>query len=283
MSPRRPKLGARFAAGILGALLLGLVPQTASAQELLGRVLDRNTAQPIANVDLLAIRGDSVVARTTANEQGAFRLVLPAAGEYGIWATQLGYLQLDTARVRLEEGQRRLIDLLLDPRPVRLEGIEAVDERGAAFLRMSDTWQGFLVRHRDLPPLGSRRAVRRGDPEMAQAMGVRDVLQWFVPPRPCMYWFVEARLIEITRNTMDPPDQVALYAFEEIEAVEFYRNAWEAPVVTPPCDDPQLLESPEPSVVMIWMRRNSREPRPDDGPGSTRPPEETPNGDGGAS
>ncbi len=214
-----------------------------------------------------------MVARTTANEAGAFRLLLPGGGEYGVWATQFGYVQLDTARVQVEEGQRRMIDLLLDPRPVRLEGIEAVDERGAAFLRMSDTWSGFLVRHRDLPPLGSRRAVRRGDPEMAQAMGVRDVLNWFVPPRPCMYWFVEARLVEITHGTMDPPEQVALYAFEEIEAVEFYRSGVEAPVLALPCAvvPPNIGESIEPSVVMVWLRRNDREPRPDGDPGAPPP------------
>ncbi len=259
--PRRAVLGY----SLVCVLLIGLIPRTAAGQEILGRVLDRNTAQAIADVDLVALRGGTVVARTSSNEQGAFRLVLPAGGEYGIWATRIGYVQQDTARVQIADGQRRMIDLLLDPRPVQLQGIEISDERGAALTRMAPSWGGFLARYRDFAPVGSRRAVRRGDAEMAQSMGMRDVLQWFVPPRPCLYWYVEARFIDVTYNSLEPPDQVALHAFEEIEAVEFYRYPWDAPVVVRPCDDPPnpLTDSRHPSVVMIWLRRSDREPRPD--------------------
>ncbi len=227
----------RFAGALFGGVL-ALGPADLSAQELLGRVLDRATGEPVPDVEIRALRSDTVVARTTTNEVGGFRLVLPEGGRYWLEASRLDYVQLDTVSLEVQDGERRVIDFIVDPRPIALEEIRAEVLRGVP-ARFLDTYEGFLARHEQLPKVGSRRALRRGDPEMENSFTVRQVLNQLTPARPTTVWFLDGRL--------SSEEEIESLHMEDVEGIEFYRSVLDGPMF--------VDASPRTSLVMVWRRR----------------------------
>jgi hypothetical protein len=73
-------------------LLLGAFAVRADAQSIRGRVLDSESAQPIAaaTVTLLSAEGHEI-GGTLSDAEGAFLLRLPGAGRYGLRAERIGY------------------------------------------------------------------------------------------------------------------------------------------------------------------------------------------------
>lgn len=211
-----------------------------AGQELLGRVIDRNTGQPIAEVEIRALRGNAEVARTTSNEVGGFRLVLPGGGRFWLEASRMDYVQIDTVSVEVPPDGRRVVEFLLDPRPITLDEIRAEVRRGVP-ARFLDTYEGFVTRHETLPPLGSRRVVRRGDPEIEGSGTVAEVLLWFPPPRPNTRWFLDGR--------PSTEEEIEGLIYADVEGVEFYRSHIDAPVFIDA--GPTAFVS----VVMVWRRR----------------------------
>jgi len=224
-------------------LLLVALPVPAEAQELLGRVIDRRTGQGVADVEIRALRGDTVSASTTSNEVGGFRLVMPAGGRYWLEASRLDYLQIDTVSVEIPDQGRRVVEFILDPRPITLEEIRAEVRRGIP-ARFLDTYDGFLTRHETYPAVGSRRVVRRGDPEIDGSMSIREVLGWFPPARSTTRWFLDGR--------PSSEDELDGMIYADVEGVEFYRMHLDAPMYVDPGREPFV------SVVMVWRRRGPR-------------------------
>jgi hypothetical protein len=239
---RPPRVARRLHPAATAALLLGgllaFAPANLSAQELLGRVIDRASGQPIPDVEIRALRGDTVVARTTSNEIGGFRLVLPAGGRYWLEASRMNYVQLDTVSLEVPPDGRRVIDFILDPVPITLEEIRAEVRRGVP-ARFLETYEGFLARHEQLPKAGSRRVVRRGDPEMQNAGTVQEVLNWLPPARASTLWFLDGR--------PSTEEEIEGLIFDDVEGVEFYRSDLDAPIF--------VDSRGQTSVVMVWRRR----------------------------
>jgi hypothetical protein len=202
--------------------------------------MDRNTGRPVADVEIRALRGNTVAGITTTNEVGGFRLLLPAGGRYWLEASRLDYVQIDTVSVEVPGEGRRVIDFLLDPRPITLEEIRAEVRRGVP-ARFLNTHDGFLTRHETYPPVGSRRVVRRGDPEIDGSMSVREVLNWFPPQRSTTQWFLDGR--------PSSEEELEMMIFTDVEGVEFYRVHLDAPMYVDPGREAFV------SVVMVWRRR----------------------------
>lgn len=152
----------------------------------------------------------------------------------------MDYVQIDTVSVEVPSDGRRVVEFLLDPRPITLEEIRAEGRRGVP-ARFLDTYEGFLSRHETLPPLGSRRVVRQGDPEMEGSGTVAEVLLWFPPPRPNTRWFLDGR--------PSTEEEIEGVIYADVEGVEFYRSHIDAPVFIDA--GPTAFVS----VVMVWRRR----------------------------
>ena len=124
--PARPGL-ALFATAVLALGFAG----SATAQTVVGRVLDGGTGQPVAGafVVLQDQRGDRVTGVLSAPD-GGFVLRAPEAGEYDLVAQMIGYTTGREDRLLLEEDGRVARTLELHPRALALEGIRAqTDQR----------------------------------------------------------------------------------------------------------------------------------------------------------
>jgi hypothetical protein len=117
----RPPAVARSAL-LVPLLLAWLLALPARAQTVHGRAVDRETQQPVGNaaVVLVDAEGDAVVSGRTRAD-GTFRLTAPAAGEYRLTASRIGYRTMLSTVVPLAEGQVVEVEARISPSPVALD------------------------------------------------------------------------------------------------------------------------------------------------------------------
>lgn len=116
-----------------GALfLLSLLPRSAEAQTLAGRVVDGASLRPVADarVTLVHPSGDDLSTWTDTDEDGAFTLEVPGAGAYYVRAEAASFTSVVDGVFEFESADGRLeIEIYLLPRPIELEGLEVQVER----------------------------------------------------------------------------------------------------------------------------------------------------------
>ncbi|MEJ2540916.1 MAG: carboxypeptidase-like regulatory domain-containing protein [Gemmatimonadota bacterium] len=123
MRIRNPTLAMLLAA-------LAAASRPAAAQILQGHATGPTGAQvPDVLVRLMAAEGEQVAYHVTGPE-GLYRLEVPAPGEYWIEAEALGWAPYRSARFEMTglTGVFR-VDLILEPRPVELPGLDVRVER----------------------------------------------------------------------------------------------------------------------------------------------------------
>lgn len=121
-----------LAALALAALLLS-APGHATAQTIVGQVLDQINEQPVGGVvvSLVGRSGEARV-RTLSDSVGRFVLAPPEAGEYLLVTEHFGYLETRSPLLALTTEGQAPIELLVAPSPIGLEGLEvSVEERAA--------------------------------------------------------------------------------------------------------------------------------------------------------
>lgn len=134
MSPR-PRTHTRTISGtpvLLVLLALG-TPGPASAQTLLGRVLDEARDRPVggARVSLVA-RDGSRRTQAIADSTGRFVLRPPESGEFYLHAEAFGYTDTRSPLLALSTEGTTPIDLMMVPEPIGLEGFDISVEDLAA-------------------------------------------------------------------------------------------------------------------------------------------------------
>lgn len=109
----------------LAMALVLFLPDAASAQSIVGRVVDEARGRPIvgAAVALVDEDGDEF-SRTITDATGKFVVTPPEAGEYHLAAFSLGYLPVRTPLIALTTEGMAEVDLLMQPAPIGLEGLE---------------------------------------------------------------------------------------------------------------------------------------------------------------
>jgi hypothetical protein len=223
-----------------------LVAGEVAAQTIHGRVIDAETGRPIAGASIEASSGDTRFGIVVSDSTGTFVFALKRMGTYRLRARMIGYRGVDSLVV--EVGLRDLVDVTvrmstsavpLDPITVN---VNVLDPRHRA------TWDGFLMRHAILPPIGNRRAVLREDAEMVNAMYVQDVLNWF-PPRFCTVIYLNGRIFG--GGLLDIP-------VSHFEGMEFYRYGFEAPLEMR--DPGNCAFASKWSVLAFWMHRTAADP-----------------------
>ena len=124
--------------GILLVIGFSLNPGGAAGQTLLGRVLDQINEDPVGGVIVrLVERTGEERVRTLTDSVGRFVLTPPAAGEYLLIAEGFGYLETRSPLLALSTEGEAPIELMVNPSPIGLEGLEiSVEERAAEQLEI---------------------------------------------------------------------------------------------------------------------------------------------------
>lgn len=116
------------AAWIVLALLMA-TPDSLAGQSVYGRVLVAGDSVAIPAVDLvLRDSTDVAVARVQADDEGAFRLPVPAPGHYKITASRIGFSEVESS-VLVHEAEAVEVRLTMAVAAVPLEPIVVVGRR----------------------------------------------------------------------------------------------------------------------------------------------------------
>jgi hypothetical protein len=154
MRRSRGVAAALFRAGALPWLLAGLLLTVsslpASAQMVLGRVVDEGTGEGVSLARIAVLVGDSVaVGPSAADQEGRFRLRLPGPGTYRLQVERLGYPLHTTLEFRAGPFEEVEVQIPIAPEPIPLAPLEIVargPERGRdQFARRRAAGQGVFV------------------------------------------------------------------------------------------------------------------------------------------
>jgi Carboxypeptidase regulatory-like domain len=157
------------------ALIFALAAMTvpASAQTISGRVVDEERGSPIegALVTLVDKEGEQH-AQALSDIAGRFTISPPEAGEYLLRASRIGYRAGQSPLLALAADGVAELDMLLQPAPIGLEGIEvAVDVSVEAAEQLEIA--GLPVRD-----LGNRWITRADIEAVEVKRDVGSVLEW---------------------------------------------------------------------------------------------------------
>ena len=111
---------------LIALLLLLLLPSVASAQRVVGRVVDGTTGAGVPSVEVRMESTDNVRARAISDSTGAFTVRLTTgAGRYRIAAHHLGY---STTTSELDVGQQDQVEVLIRMAvtPLALPALEVI-------------------------------------------------------------------------------------------------------------------------------------------------------------
>lgn len=208
-------------------------------QAIVGTVVDVVDERPVSAAEIYVL-GDTLVARTQSDSDGAFRIDLRAGGEFVLSARRIGFHPIHSARLTVGEAETVTVVLRIARDAIPLDPLTVEVRRTS--LRHAGTWDGFLARREVFAPTGNRRVVRWDDPEMEGSITMRDVLLWLRPSgrnAGCMVSLVDG--LPTQENIYEIP--VSL-----IEGVEYYARVTDAPL-----DYAALSQGC--GVIVVWRRK----------------------------
>jgi hypothetical protein len=211
------------------------------AQTIRARVIDNQDGRPVPRAEITLVQPDRRVILTSDNV-GHFMSV----GVAGVWHLRISMLGYVTDSTAVAVSRNELVELTirLSRSPIQMEMISVNARKPDP--RHDDTFDGFLTRRLVFPPIGNRRVVVSGDPEMVNAMSLDEVLAWFPPPtkycRENIAYFLNGR-----RASPAEVDFIKELRPAEMAGLEYYRNAIDAPLY--------MGQGAMCPVVAIWQRR----------------------------
>jgi hypothetical protein len=242
-----------WAVGLLVlTLALGTGTGTASGQAVVGTVVDSAAASPIAGAVVVA-RAGGVLLRAETDDAGRFRIDVAAPGRYMLEASHAGYA--DVAVLYVAVPATGTAEVVLRLRQRLVAGDTLLVQAEARDVRQDATFEGAMARYRVLPTYGFRRVVTHAEPELRNAMKVREVLHWF--PSSCSILLHDGRAARGERDFwLD-------FSAANLEAVEFYRLFHHAPrglQVEAMAADPRASTGGC-SIVALWSSRTPTQTR----------------------
>jgi hypothetical protein len=249
----------------LVALGVGLTLHVAqgSAQTIRGRIVDAETGEPVtlAYVELLEADRDPVTAGV-AGVDGAFSVRAPSSGSFLLYVRRDGYETLTDGLFELGPGSIAEVRVGLTPEPIELDALTVEAERDITRLEASGfydrvlTAPGYFLSREDIERVGSSRTadvfqrIPRVEVDATRPLTGPDVMQYpailmrmgadFCSPTLYVDRHVVANGVS---GPVRPDDYVST---SEIEAIEVYARAAQAPVDFDPINDC--------GVVLIWTR-----------------------------
>lgn len=251
---------------LLGVLAAGVALGAGSvrAQTVRGTIVDAQTGEPVflAYVALLEEARDQVVAGL-ADDGGGFTLEAPEGGSYFLYVRRDGYETLMDGLFVLGSDGVVEVRVGLTPRPIELDDELNVEtgrslsplERSGFYDRVL-TAPGYFLDREDIARAGSSRMadvfqrVPRVEVDATRPLTGPDVMQnpsifmrrGTEPCFPTLY--VDRHVVATGVNEAIRPDDYVNAA--EVEAIEVYARAGQAPVEFDPINDC--------GVVVIWTR-----------------------------
>ena len=256
-----------------GLLALGLLTSTApaAAQSIRGLIVDRDTDVVIELATVIMVdESRDTIASTITDANGFFALTAGDGGTFTVVVEALGYRAVVEGPFDVQEGGAMVVQVVLEPRPVRLDGLLIETERETEPRLTKLVHTGFYDRLAEgtgefVTPGEIERSTVRFTTQLFREMTLaklvpnRDgasapwndrVLIRPIDPlaegpycRPRVY--VDDVFIDLFH--MDPePSLEDLVAKEDLEAIEVFRAPFGAPVryqSTSPC-----------GVVLLWTK-----------------------------
>lgn len=199
----RPTIVLVFVGMVLGS--------RAQAQTVVGRLLDRETREPLSAVEITLTTLDSVsVRRTITNPNGNFSLSA-AAGTYRLNAQRLGYAGATIDSVVVTGTERLVLELQMSAEAVELEGVAVTVDNwwrpgqlGGFYDRRREGKWGTFVTKADFGPYANRMS---------------DILNQFLNVS-CAIVFLDGRPLKLfDGETLD-----SRVFPNELDAIEVYRG-----------------------------------------------------------
>jgi hypothetical protein len=261
----RPAQGRAAIAGLVAALLAAAVAPPLQAQAVRGRVVDAQSGEGVADVEIVLRRGRAVVDRAVTDSLGLFHVLGRTEGNYRVEASHIAYERAATA-LRVGAEELVVIDLRVSRGVVQLDPLTITAR--ARDPRHDASYEGLYARRSDFPRVGGRRAVLHTDLEM-RASRVSDVLGRMNPRfrrrsyvsigegfederRGCSVVYWNGRMIG-TRLLAEI--LIESTSAGELEGLEYYDGSIYAPEVFR--DEPSYAWGYRCNVVALWSRRGA--------------------------
>jgi hypothetical protein len=242
-----------------GALAAQAVPSTSRVQTVRGRVLDRNTGEPIAGAAVRVVEeaGNAAVSGQS-DAMGGFNIRLPIAGTYRFTAERIGFATFTSSPVEVAAGAVVDVELRMTPVAVTLEAVDVNvrqvppfrDQRASRFWERADRNRGNFITPDQINGLPGARAsdfLRQLPRVFIAGDGIRgtNVELGFSAARRC----TPTLYIDGIKRRLQPGERLDDYVDRpKLWAIEVYPRAADAPPELPP-DDNILC-----GVVAIWTR-----------------------------
>lgn len=223
---------------LIASLLLAGAGGSAAAQLVYGRVIDKDSGAGVGTVTIhmLDERGD-IHRDAVTDTSGWFRVRAALPGTYRIRAQMIGFAEVVSAPLVLDQAAQTEIEIALNRQAVALEPVRVVAERSLVHGRLGE----YFERAEWVKRTGLGRIFMRNDIE---ELGPHSLGYLFdrVPRRAdCpMTYFLDG--LPSSREQMEEIQS------EMVEGVEIYRSMLELP--------PEYYTRAQCGATMVWLRRD---------------------------
>jgi len=160
-----------FLSGVIVVLLGVCLPCVCAGQSISGRVLEESSGRPVAGAAVsLVDRSGKTKVQVLADSVGQFLVAPPQAGDYRLLAERLGCRSTLSPLLSLKLEGTVELDLIVDPEPIGLEGLEVSTE--------SEAVRSLRSYGHTPAELGSRWIDRKKIEAVRSALRPSDVIRW---------------------------------------------------------------------------------------------------------
>ena len=257
------------------ACLLTVAPligvSDAAAQQVEGRVVEAGTDTPITAVQvwLRSAAGDDLKL-TFTTEDGRFTIMPDSAGDYRIEARRQGYETAVSHTFRYDGTSPDPIEVRMARRPIAIDGVEVEAQRSVR-LEHQATYAGLHRRAETAPSVGRDRVYLREELERDDFRTIAEYVRQRnvpglgrsgvimeggrAPPRgmragcvPHIYWVGFEAPVDVSHL----PDQFLSLLVRDMEGIELYGDAREAPLGVRPVN---AEAGGFCGLIVLWPRR----------------------------
>lgn len=122
-----------------------------------GKVIDKDTKEPIAFANVLLELNDTLVGGATTDFNGNYVIESIEPGIYDVKATYVGYKPVKTQGIVINADQVRFFDIEIEPTAVELSGVEIV-EYVVPLIDKDETRSGGMVTSKEIAKMPGRDA-----------------------------------------------------------------------------------------------------------------------------
>jgi hypothetical protein len=228
----------RFGGLLLGMLLLGAGSTGTHAQLVYGRVIEKDSGRGVGTVTIEMLDAGGAIHRETLSDTtGWFRVRAALPGVYRIRARIIGFREVVSAPLTLDQAAQTEIEITLNPAAVTLEPIRVVAERSLMHGRLAE----YFERAEWTKRTGLGRVYMRNDLEELGPHALGYLFDRVARRPDCpMTYFLD--------GLASDREQLEDIRSETVEGVEVYRSMLELP--------PEYYTRAQCAATMVWLRRD---------------------------